>query len=161
MQKYMHKGLPSASPLPRFYDDDEEEVDNPAYDQRTQHDHPKTQKETTKLPTSLPVPLLALFLSTLLASPDLTPTAHSGCGLYSLVLLKEKLYAKIRRFQLRPPHTRHAVTAPLDPKMQQKNVYKTVYVTWCCYSLVVVNLGFPCLYFALSLGVFETASMEL
>ena len=30
--------------------------------------------------------------------------------LTSLLLLKEKLYAKIRRFQLRPPHTRHAVT---------------------------------------------------
>ena len=43
--------------------------------------------------------------------------------------------------------------APLDPKMQKNIVYKTAYVTWCCYSLVVVNFGFPCLYFALSLGV--------
>jgi hypothetical protein len=32
-------------------------------------------------------------------------------------------------------------------------VYKPYYVTWCCSSMIVVNLGFPCLYFALSLTV--------
>jgi len=51
VQKYMHKGLPSASPLPAA----PAAPAAPAYDQRTQHDHPKKQKETTKLPTSLPV----------------------------------------------------------------------------------------------------------
>jgi hypothetical protein len=36
--------------------------------------------------------------------------------------------------------------------MQKKIVYKTANVIWCCYFLAVVNLGFPFLYFALSLG---------
>jgi hypothetical protein len=30
--------------------------------------------------------------------------------------------------------------------MQKIIVYKTVYVTWCCYSLVVVVFSFDCLY---------------
>ena len=51
--------------------------------------------------------------------------------------------------------------APLDPRMQKNIVYKTAYVTWCCYSLVVVNLGFPCLYFALSLGVRQSRFASL
>ena len=46
-------------------------------------------------------------------------------------------------FVLRTPCT--PSLAPLIPKMRKIIVYKTAYVTWCCYSLVVVNLGFPCL----------------
>jgi hypothetical protein len=43
--------------------------------------------------------------------------------------------------------------APLHSNMRKIMVYKTAYVTWCCYSMIVVSLGFPCLYFALSLAV--------
>ena len=32
-------------------------------------------------------------------------------------------------------------------------VYKTVQVIWCCSSMIIVVLGFPCLYFALYVGV--------
>jgi len=32
-------------------------------------------------------------------------------------------------------------------------VYKTPQVTWCCPPMIVVVLGFLCLYFALYLGI--------
>jgi len=45
--------------------------------------------------------------------------------------------------------------------MQKIIVYKTTHVTWCCYSLIVVKLGFPCLYFALYLGVRQSRFASL
>ena len=91
---------------------------------------------------------------------NLTPAARSGCGLYSLV--KRKICTPkfdVFSFVLRTRGT--PSLAPLDPKMQKIIVYKTAYVTWCWFSLVVVNLGFPCLYFALSLGVRQSRFASL
>ena len=59
-------------------------------------------------------------------------------------------------------HTRGTPSlAPLQSKMQKIIVHKTAHMTWWCYFLVVVNLGFPFLYFALSLGVRQSRFASL
>ena len=84
------------------------------------------------------------------SSRNSLPCLHQA---FFLLLLKEKYSRKNRRFQLHPPHTRHAVTCTTRLKDAKHYCLQNGNATWCCYPLVVVNLGFPCLYFALSLGV--------
>ena len=79
---------------------------------------------------------------------SLTPTARSGCGLYSLVYsIKRKMCPgknDVFSFVLCARGT--PSLALLIPKMQRIIVYISYHVTWCCSSMIVAVLCYECLY---------------
>ena len=74
-----------------------------------------------------------------------TKKRRTGCGLH-YYYKKKNTPGKIDVFSFVLCTQGTPSLAPLHSNMRKIMVYKTAYVTWCCYSMIVVSLGFPCLY---------------